>query len=71
MNMTNFENSIMKGYKVRLYPTKKQKKLLFEYFDMAKEVYNKAIELQEEQSLKYLIDEEKYPRLSVEALTIL
>lgn len=65
MNMTNLEDYSIKGYKVRLYPTKKQKKLLFEYFNMAKEVYNKTIELQEEQYMKYIIDdEEQYKRLS-------
>lgn len=69
MNMTNLKDYSMKGYKVRLYPNKKQRKLLFEYFNMAKEVYNKTIELQEEQSFKYLLDEEKYLRLSYQSLT--
>ena len=67
MNMTNIDSS--KGYKIRLYPNKKQRKLLFEYFNMAKEVYNKAIDLQEEQYMNYIInDEERYKRLSFYSL---
>ena len=49
MKMTNIEENSTKGYKVRLYPNKKQRKLLFEYFNMAKFVYNKCIDIQEEQ----------------------
>lgn len=64
MNMTNFEENSTKGYKVRIYPTKKQRKLLFEYFNMSKEVYNMTIDLQEEQYIKYISDEDKYKRLS-------
>lgn len=67
MNMTNIDST--KGYKVRLYPNKKQRKLLFEYFNMAKEVYNKTIDLQEEQYMNYIInDEERYKRLSFYSL---
>lgn len=70
MNMTKLKEYSTKGYKVRLYPNRKQRKLLFEYFNMAKEVYNLTIDLQEEHSLKYLIDEERYPRLSYKTLNI-
>ena len=68
MNMTNFEENSIKGYKVRLYPNKKQRKLLFEYFNMSKEVYNMTIDLQEEQYIKYILDEDKYKRLSFYSL---
>lgn len=64
MRISKLQNDSTKGYKVRLYPNKKQRKLLFEYFNMVKEVYNLTIDLQEEQSLKYFLDEDKYKRLT-------
>lgn len=69
MKMTNFDNNSTKGYKIRLYPNKKQRKLFFEYFEMAKFVYNKCIDIQEEQYMKYFLDEDIKKRLSYETLT--
>ena len=64
MNMTELNNYSTKGYKVRLYPNKKQKKLLFKYFEMTKFIYNKCIDIQEEQYINYIIDDEQHKRLS-------
>ena len=69
MKMTNIEENSMKGYKVRLYPNKKQRKLFFEYFEMSRFVYNKCIDIQEEQYMKYFLDEDRKKRLSYETLT--
>lgn len=68
MKMTNFDDDSMKGYKIRLYPNKKQRKLFFEYFRMSKFVYNKCIDIQEEQYLKFVSDEDRKKRLSYETL---
>lgn len=48
MNMTNLKDYATKGYKVRLYPNRKQKKLLFKYFKMSKFIYNLCIDIQKE-----------------------
>lgn len=54
------------GYKVRLFPTKEQIKIFNEYFGMSRFVYNLCIDIQEEQYMKYILDEEniEYKRLS-------
>lgn len=57
------------GYKVRLFPTKEQIKLFYEYFGMSRFVYNLCIDLQEEQYQKYSLDKENnYRRLTAEKL---
>ena len=57
------------GYKVRLFPTKEQEKIFYEYFGMSRFVYNLCIDLQEEQYKKYINDKENnYRRLSSEKL---
>ena len=48
MKKVDLSDNIIKGYRLRLYPNKKQKKLLFEYFRMARFVYNKCIDIQED-----------------------
>ena len=45
MKMTNFNDDSIKGYKIRLYPNKKQRKLFFEYFRMSRFVYIKCIDI--------------------------
>lgn len=57
------------GYKIRLFPTKEQEKIFYEYFGMSRFVYNLCIDLQEEQYKKYINDKENnYRRLSSEKL---
>ena len=68
MKMTNFNDDSTKGYKIRLYPNKKQRKLFFEYFRMSRFVYNKCIDIQEEQYMKYFLDDDMKKRLSYETL---
>lgn len=50
------------GYKVRLFPTKVQEKIFYEYFGMSRFVYNKTIDLQEEyyEANKYNEDAYKF-----------
>lgn len=59
------------GYKVRLFPTKEQEKLFYEYFGMNRFVYNLCIDLQEIQYNKYKNNEKQYKRLSYEKLNVL
>lgn len=57
------------GYKIRLFPTKEQEKIFYEYFGMSRFVYNLCIDLQEGQYKKYINDKENnYRRLSSEKL---
>lgn len=58
------------GYKVRLFPTKEQEHLFYEYFGMNRFVYNLCIDLQEEHYEKYKNNEEEYKRLSYEKLNV-
>ncbi len=62
MKTVDFDDNSTKGYKVRLYPNKKQRRLLFDYFKMSRFVYNECIDIQE----KYY--EKNNKRLSYETL---
>ena len=64
MKKVDLSNNSIKGYRLRLYPNKKQKKLLFEYFRMARFVYNKCIDIQED----YYKDRKNDNRLSYETI---
>ena len=58
------------GYKVRLFPTKEQEHLFYEYFGLNRFVYNLCIDLQEEHYEKYRQNNDiKYKRLSYKTLT--
>lgn len=50
------------GYKVRLFPTKQQQKILYSYFAMNRFVYNLVIDIEEKHYNKYKAGEEKYKR---------
>lgn len=60
------------GYKVRLFPTKKQEYIFYKYFGLNRFVYNLCIDLQEEHYEEYKNsdnNEKIYKRLSYESLT--
>ena len=60
MNKTNKDLDVV-GYKVRLFPTKEQEHLFYEYFGMSRFVYNKCIDLQEEHYENHKDDEDYKP----------
>ena len=64
MKTVDFVDNSTKGYKVRLYPNKKQRRLLFDYFKMSRFVYNECIDIQEE----YYKKNKDGKRLSYETL---
>lgn len=64
MKTVDFNDNSTKGYKLRLYPNKKQRRLLFDYFKMSRFVYNECIDMQEEHHEKNKNDK----RLSYETL---
>ena len=61
--MNNNDTETHVGYKVRLFPTKEQEHLFYEYFGMSRFVYNKCIDLQEEHYKNHK-DDEDFNRLS-------
>ena len=58
------------GYKLRLFPTKEQEKIFYEYFRMTRFVYNKTINLEEEQYQKHMKNPKEYKRLTYGRLTV-
>ena len=59
MNKTKDLDAV--GYKIRLYPTKEQEHLFYEYFGMSRFVYNLCIDLQEEHYQNHKDDEDYSP----------
>ena len=54
MNNNGNNRTIMRGYKIPIYPTESQKKLIDKYFDLYRYVYNWAIEQERNQYQLYL-----------------
>ena len=51
------------GYKLRLFPTRDQEKILFKYFGLNRFVYNLGIDIKKEHYKNYLEGKEKYIKL--------
>lgn len=51
------------GYKVRLFPTRDQEKMLYEYFGLNRFVYNLGIDIKKKHYKDYLDGKEKYIKL--------